>query len=296
MTVLDPVSGIVTPLSVVLGHEIEHVNPPSKITQSLRLSQHDGFSNAEEVRVIDGYENGMHGAIGKGDRSTHMSHSLPLKPGESSEIAFPYYQDGRLEVIAPGQRLTGKILGADHERVTIETSAGKRVQIDTPVLLSSACNISQVLKCGFKDCRSNLEQVIDFQKTARAAALHVRAVAPDEFEEIETLFETMRHMQVHTPEAKAKIAEWQDAARRGDTISVSVNPKGLINLSRVSDEANPHERVARRAAKLRLENLRNRVIAVSIGGGILTVTGASLLAAALVAGSPPKPPSATSAS
>ena len=274
-TIVDPISKVTTPLCVVLGHEIEHANLPTQFTVAFMKIKKRSFTNPEEIRVIDGYENAMLAKIGKGERSTHQSYLAALDPADGKSIGFPYVSNGKTHYVRPNGELKGKIIGADEKFVTLQHADGRVIRIETPTLLFCHFGLSQVRKMGFADPRSVLEQGYDTFSTVYKASKESQSFEHLILDPDETIIASTKLMAMHSPEAQKKIQDWKAGIGRGDILTVKLDKQGAVDLRRDNKDPDPIATLQKKFKAEKNRNIRNRVIAVLLG---LSVAGAIALA------------------
>lgn len=230
-TVLDPISCVVTPLCIVLGHEIEHANVPAAVSQSLRSLADQGFTTAEEVRAIDGYENGMLNSLGRGERSTHKSYLVMLDPDDHTKIVFPFTTKHGRGRIRPGQCIYGRLLEANRHTLTIELADGDEASFETRFLLAATSGLQKRHRINSSGARS-------------ASGMPGVTFDRGEFGESPLLPEHLPFVQMEqktlaSSSADMQIAQWRAGASRGEFLTISMNGYGLLQLHKERREIDP---------------------------------------------------------
>jgi len=235
-SVLDPRSLVVTPLCIVLGHEIEHVNVPGAVSRSLRSQSDQGFTTAEEVRAIGGYENGMLRSLGRGERSTHKSYLVSLAADNHHELGFSYLADSGTGCIRPGQSLQGKLIDASRHSVTIELPEGGTARFETRALLAATSGLQKPHRMAYSVRRVESEIAIDDSGYHTGEFGDIPAADHADITPELLPFALLEQQQMRSPTVRAQIAAWQTGARRGDRLTVSMSEHGLLLLRHVKRE------------------------------------------------------------
>jgi hypothetical protein len=238
-TVLDPRSFAVTPLCVVLGHEIEHANVPVAVSQSLRCHRDDGFTTAEEVRAIDGYENAMLRSLGRGERSTHRSYLVSLDPENHHAIAFIYMRKSKRCSIKPGESIQGKLIDADRQKVVIECEDGETAQIETRFLLMATSGLQRPHRISYAGSQPENTNEVESHSGLRGEFI---GIAEGEFSGLmpeHIPFVKMEQGALAAPRVKYQIHLWQKGASRGDRLHISMDEYGRLHLRHLQRDVDP---------------------------------------------------------
>lgn len=275
MSVLDPVNGTTVPISIVLGHEIEHANLPLPLSLSLMSESDKDFTNLEEVRVIDGYEAAMLHALGRSQRSTHISHVLTVDA--EGKAGIPYSVNGKETYLRPGQKLTGRMVEANEKFVTLETPQGQRVEIETPMLMLVSAGLEHVQHLGFQSQLSKLEKFQDQRRINKAVSKELSSSALSE-EAADAMPLLMEKAYMAQSEMVDQLQNWQSAVASRDTLTITLNPKNLIHLQRQSNDPDPIGSMLAKRQKIRKTNFHNRAVALAALGGGVTLAGVTTYA------------------
>jgi hypothetical protein len=232
-TVLDPLSCVVTPLCLVLGHEIEHANVPAAVSLSLRSLPDQGFTTAEEVRAIDGYENRMLDSLGRGERSTHRSFIVTLDPDDHTKIMFPYTTKRGRSRISPGQRVQGRLIDANIETVKIALADGDWASFDTRLLIAATSGMQR------RHRMNSFGRHIASQMPGSASASAPGHNGDSSFLPEHVPFVLMEQKTLASPAVVGQIADWRAGAARGEYLTISMNGYGLLHLHKERREIDP---------------------------------------------------------
>ena len=74
---------------------------------------------------------------------------------------------------------------------------------------------------------------------------------------------------MNLPEPREQIRKWEEAAKRGDVMTLTVNKAGLINLSRISKDPDPITTMRRRSAEINRPAMMRRAIALALTASVI---------------------------